>query len=57
MEHTITYAMLVETISKNKAEGLTQTYIDSMKFKLDIFLTGDRINKDEYVELNQLLDK
>lgn len=56
MEHTNTYKMLLKTISKKKAVGLTQAYIEDMKYKLDIFLTGDRITQEEYEELVKLLD-
>lgn len=56
MEHTNTYKMLLKTISKKKAAGLTQAYIEDMKYKLDIFLTGDRITQEEYEELVKLLD-
>lgn len=56
MEHTPTYKAILTLVEKRKDKGtLTQHFIEDMQYKLDIFLTADRITSEEYQELMDLL--
>lgn len=51
-----TYKMLEKAINaKIDKNDLTETYIDSTKAKMDVFLANDRITIDEYEKLMTLL--
>lgn len=51
-----TYEMLKKSIEFKKSRGvLTDSYIESTKSKMDVFLMNDRITEDEYAELTNLL--
>lgn len=56
MEHSNTYKAILKLIINRKKKGtLTQHFIEDMQYKLDIFLTADRITSEEYQELMDLL--
>lgn len=58
MEHSNTYKAILKLITNRKKKGtLTQHFIEDMQYKLDIFLTADRITSEEYQELMDLLKK
>ena len=51
-----TYEMLEQTITNQKKKGpLTQSYKESTLKKMDVFLMADRINEEEYSQLNTML--
>ena len=51
-----TYEMIKKSIEAKKARGaLTETFIDSTKTKLDVFLMAERITIEEYNELMAML--
>lgn len=51
-----TYEMIKKSIEAKKSRGaLTESFIDSTKTKLDVFLMAERITIEEYNELKAML--
>lgn len=52
-----TYEMLQKAINAKIKKGtLTETYVESTKNKMDVFLMNERITDEEYNDLIELLE-